>query len=188
MRVRNGQQVKAGDALGLVGLSGETQFPHLHINVMKGDVHLDPFSSTASTTACDASAANGAPQLWAPPVAYQPTSLINDGVTPDEPAPTQALDLPPTPAMFPASSPTLTYWVQLLNVKAGDILKLTITRPDGHVMGKLHSMRETQAQFFSAVLMKGNGGSIAPGTYQLHVTLTRDGKALVNAGRSITVQ
>src|SRR3546814_12605893 len=45
LAVRVGQRVARGDKLGLVGLSGNTDFPHLHFAVTRGNVLLDPFRS-----------------------------------------------------------------------------------------------------------------------------------------------
>src|SRR3546814_7279083 len=42
--VRAGQRVARGDRLGLVGLSGNTDFPHLHFAVTLGNRLLDPRS------------------------------------------------------------------------------------------------------------------------------------------------
>jgi murein DD-endopeptidase MepM/ murein hydrolase activator NlpD len=42
LKVRNGQRVKRGDILGLVGNTGLSAGPHLHYEVHKGDVTVDP--------------------------------------------------------------------------------------------------------------------------------------------------
>ena len=41
--VRRGDMVRAGERLGAVGLSGRTEFPHLHISVEKSGKVIDPF-------------------------------------------------------------------------------------------------------------------------------------------------
>ena len=41
--VRTGQTIKKGYAVGLVGLSGFTDFPHLHISLRKNTNEIDPF-------------------------------------------------------------------------------------------------------------------------------------------------
>ena len=43
MAVKLGDTVVAGQRLGLVGLSGMTEFPHLHFEVAKGGAVVDPF-------------------------------------------------------------------------------------------------------------------------------------------------
>ncbi len=61
VRVIRGQAVKAGDALGKVGESGDAAFPHLHLNVIKDGTKVDPFAFGAPPGACRAGAS-----LWAP--------------------------------------------------------------------------------------------------------------------------
>ena len=50
--VEPGQQVKRGDVLGRVGLSGQTEFPHLHITVRRGGTVVDPFAIGARPGTC----------------------------------------------------------------------------------------------------------------------------------------
>ncbi|MGR3678397.1 MAG: M23 family metallopeptidase, partial [Paracoccaceae bacterium] len=42
--VTKGQRIEAGTELGHVGLSGRTQFPHLHFSVRKDGKSIDPFA------------------------------------------------------------------------------------------------------------------------------------------------
>ena len=44
LRVRPGERVSAGAVLGQVGLSGDTEFPHLHLTVRKDGRVVDPFA------------------------------------------------------------------------------------------------------------------------------------------------
>src|SRR3546814_6955408 len=62
LAVRVGQRVARGDKLGLVGLSGNTDFPHLHFAVTRGNVLLDPFTGQQPTAACGAAPGS----LWSP--------------------------------------------------------------------------------------------------------------------------
>lgn len=50
--VRPGQRVAAGEPLGLVGLSGQTEFPHLHLAVRHNGVARDPFTGAALADGC----------------------------------------------------------------------------------------------------------------------------------------
>ena len=42
IEVTNGQKVKAGDEIGLIGATGRVTGPHLHLDVIVGDVQVDP--------------------------------------------------------------------------------------------------------------------------------------------------
>ncbi len=60
--VAKGQTVTAGQPLGLVGLSGLSEFPHLHFQVDKDGVPTDPFIGEARTSASECGL--GEHQLW----------------------------------------------------------------------------------------------------------------------------
>lgn len=53
VRVKSGEIVQKGDVLGLVGLSGFTQFPHVHLSVRKNGNVLDPFTGRMPEDGCD---------------------------------------------------------------------------------------------------------------------------------------
>ena len=52
--VKVGDTVQVGDVLGKIGLSGRTQFPHVHVSVRHNRNHIDPFAPTGRLT-CNAS-------------------------------------------------------------------------------------------------------------------------------------
>ena len=52
LRVQPGQTVEAGQPLGLVGLSGLTEYPHLHFTVRHRGRIADPFANGAPAGAC----------------------------------------------------------------------------------------------------------------------------------------
>ena len=143
VRVRPGQMVTAGESIGLVGLSGNTEFPHLHFSIRHRGVVMDPFAATASTTPCDAGTAPG--RLWAPPTAlllgYEPTAVISAGLASDVP-PAAVVRRDPPPALHGADLP-LILWVDALGVKAGDRQEFSILGPDRRLV---HSQSSEVAQ------------------------------------------
>lgn len=80
LTVRSGDQVAAGDKIGLVGLSGRTQHPHVHLSVMKDGERIDPYTGgTAGAHACGDTGGS----LWSAETArdfpYR-TGLIRDAI------------------------------------------------------------------------------------------------------------
>ena len=73
------QTVQMGQKLGLVGLSGLTEFPHVHFQVQFGNRVIDPFVGLVTHTGCEV----GKNALWRPEVltqlTYQPTRLLQSG-------------------------------------------------------------------------------------------------------------
>ncbi|WP_245316394.1 M23 family metallopeptidase [Chelatococcus daeguensis] len=59
LRLKPGEMVKAGQPVGRVGLSGLSQYPHVHFTVRHGGRIIDPFAHDASPGSCGAGAS-----LW----------------------------------------------------------------------------------------------------------------------------
>jgi Peptidase family M23 len=78
LTVQPGQKVSAGTPLGRVGLSGATQFPHLHFTVRYHGEVVDPFAFAAPADSCG----GGMPlwrQAWRAALAYRARSVLNAG-------------------------------------------------------------------------------------------------------------
>jgi len=77
--VKAQQVVKAGQRLGLVGMSGLTEFPHVHFQVQFGKRIIDPFVGLATHTNCGV----GKKMIWHPDALakldYRPTMLLRTG-------------------------------------------------------------------------------------------------------------
>ena len=181
--VKAGDRVEAGTVLGRVGLSGNTVFPHVHIAVRKDGVEVDPFAP-------DATAVCGAPpaaDLWAGDIAYDGFGFLDAGFSdavPDYAA--IRAGLPPR-ATFPADAPALVVWAYFFGARAGDVLTLSITGPEGEVIRQEITLERTQAQAFRATGRKARGVWPA-GEYRGEAVLVRDGVELERTGLSIAVE
>ncbi len=136
VRVRPGQRVQQGDVLGLVGLSGQTAFPHLHFQVTRGEEVIDPFVGLSRKTSCG----EGDWPLWdgatLSSLPYHPTAIYNAGFAPTEPnrddmgkGAYRIYDTQP----FPANAQALVVWVEMFRVRPGDQLVLTVYGPNKQV-------------------------------------------------------
>lgn len=188
--VRTGQMVKAGDVIGNIGLSGQTEFPHLHLGVWKDGVKIDPFTGGPITATCDASLATNTPRgLWATPVTYQPSALLNDGFAIAAPDAKTIRDTPTTLDSIAGNAPALLYYVDVMNLRAGDVLNLAITAPDGSVLAaKSTTLDKAKASYFAFIGKKNSSGTFAAGNYTARVTLMRGGEKPVAATRMIAVK
>jgi hypothetical protein len=190
IRVHTGDHVKAGDTLGLIGLSGQTEFPHVHISVWKDSAIIDPFDNLPMATAC--SSAAPAAQLWAPPVAYQPTNLLGDGfvteMPPEKPLRDSMRDTPVSVTEANIHARMLTYWVDAMGLRGGDVLAMSITAPDGKpLVEKNLTLDRAQAVYFTYI-GKRNRAELAPGNYHAHFTLTREGAVLLKSQHTLEVK
>jgi len=126
--VRPGQAVSAGEALGLVGESGDAAFPHLHLSVRHGAEKIDPFASGAPANACGSGAA-----LWtqkaAQALAYRSPELINWGFAD---GPLSMDDIEEGRARQPGlASAAAVAFVRAIGLLQGDVLELDIAGPAG---------------------------------------------------------
>ena len=188
INVQVGDHVQAGQVLGQVGLSGDTEFPHLHLTVRHGSSVLDPFTSGPMSTACAVTdPAHPLPQLWAKPQPYLATALLNDGFSDDVPAPHTD---PIRAERVAATAPALLYWVQIMGPEAGDNLTLRLRAPDGHVLAEQQQIVDHAMALYSAFVGKRNHGTLPPGTYSTELTLTRHGHAepIVTQQRTLIIQ
>ncbi|MBK8543526.1 MAG: M23 family metallopeptidase [Caulobacteraceae bacterium] len=90
IRVRAGDRVTAGQAVGLIGLSGRTEFTHVHMALRRNNETLDPLTGGALGAArCGASIAAGA--HWSPPRARLSPIAAPNGSRLDSPVPPRPL-------------------------------------------------------------------------------------------------
>ena len=110
--VTQGQPVARGALLGLVGSSGMSSWPHLHFEVRRDGVSVEPFAGECSPVE----------SLWASQLAYQDAFMVTDAGLTDQPT-TQALLLerPPTISAFPLDAASFRFWIQLANQRPATI-------------------------------------------------------------------
>lgn len=172
--VRKGDKVSAGDALGEVGLSGKTEFPHLHLSVRRDGAVVDPFAPDG-TASCGATAQQ---TLWAEPPTYRPGGVLGAGFSthiPDYGAiKNGAADLAP----LAADAPALVFWAYAFGGRAGDKLELSVSGPGGELLSHSEALKRDQAQFFRAAGRRLRGGYWPAGHYTAQARLLRNGQEI----------
>lgn len=150
LQVASGDRVAAGQPLGQIGLSGATQFPHLHLSVRQNGAVIDPFAPEAIVSDADSCGAQQGVTLWADPPAYEPGGLIALGFSDSVPG-YAAVKAGTADKALAAESPALVLWAYAFGTRAGDQLALKITAPDGGlVFETVADLDKTQAQMFRA--------------------------------------
>lgn len=136
LSVREGQQVAAGQALGQIGLSGLTEFPHLHFQIMRGETPVDPYTGLDFEGGCGLEGES----LWAPAAAdalrYPRTLLLRLGFS------DMVLNKPAVEYMLfkrdgvPAASRALILHAHLTGLLEGDRAEVRIFAPDGSLFAQ----------------------------------------------------
>ena len=173
--VRPGQQVQSGEALGLIGLSGNSTFPHLDFTVRHDGRIVDPFGGGPSP-AC---AATGE-RLWtaaaAKQLAYLPGAVLLAGFAAQIPERRAVRRGAHRAREFSTLAPVLVFWVDMFGLAAGDIERFRILAPDGTVVVEREQRIDKAAhQHFQTIgQLRPDSGAWPPGTYRGEYLLFRD--------------
>jgi hypothetical protein len=173
VRVKPGQRVRSATPLGYVGLSGDTEFPHVHLTVRKDGRVIDPFAYGATPGSC-----GGGRMLWRDRIVYQSGQVLVAGfatraITMAEAQSDGAAQQPhPT-----RNGPALVAFVQAIGLEKGDVQRLEVVGPDARtiVASDAAPLDHDKAQAIVDVGRKTPAGGWAPGVYQANYTVHRDG-------------
>jgi len=130
--VKVGDTVAAGAPLARVGLSGDTEFPHLHFTVRQNGQIIDPFAPDARA-ACGPQAG-----LWrrdaAVKMSYRAGAVLNAGFT--DAAVTMAQVEAGGLRAVTSASPMLVAYARGIALLPGDEVELELKGPDGATLAK----------------------------------------------------
>ena len=173
-RLRPGDAVRANQEVGLVGQSGNAEFPHLHFTLRRDGVTVDPFAPRLRAGHCVLSEAN---PFWEDPVLYHPGGIIGIGFADHVPTFDQIKQGLPPPSLT-SHAPALVVWAHVFGAQAGDALVFGITGPQGEVLADRVALERTQARLFRAVGRKLRANAWPEGTYTGTVRMMRGAKVL----------
>ncbi|MEM8791654.1 MAG: M23 family metallopeptidase [Pseudomonadota bacterium] len=178
--VKDGDQVAAGAVLGLIGLSGRTQFPHLHLTVRRQDDVIDPFIAEPMDSTCRADQQDAAP-LWSAEsgVTFQPGGVLSVGILPRLPGYEEIQATSPHEPELDPFSDALVVWGHFFGIEQADRLNLILTDPTGQVIAEeSYEMPRNRAVQFRAVGRKRSGAEWPQGTYTGQINLLRGGEVI----------
>ena len=174
VRVRPGQAVQEGAPIGLVGLSGNTEFPHLHFALRLDGRTIDPFLGAAPQPQC-----GGAERpLWRSDagVRYEPAAITGAGFSsgvPDIDAIRRGERDDPA---IGADAAALVLWVDMLGVRSGDRLRFRISAPDGRLLFEHdETIERTQARRFVYAGTRRTAPAWSAGEYRGTIEFAREG-------------
>lgn len=175
LRVKVGDLVVAGQPIARVGLSGNTEYPHLHLTTRQAGRIVDPFAPVAVRCNAQAAPSEG---LWEQATArmlvYRRGAVLNTGFAA---APISAEELEAgwyAPAN--AASPMLVAFVRAINLEAGDVQALVLKDTSGRVLAQsiLPPLDRAKAQHMMYVGRRSPQGWTS-GEYTATYTVSRGG-------------
>ncbi|MDO8410607.1 MAG: M23 family metallopeptidase [Phenylobacterium sp.] len=167
-------KVRAGQPIARIGLSGQTEYPHLHFTLRKDGQVVDPFAP-AGGEVCEAKGA-----LWSADLvealAYKAGAVLNTGFSSGAVSMESIEDagLPPASAHAPA----LVAYVRAIGLEAGDVQRLKVTGPDGTPLAEttIDPLDGPKAQYMLYAGRRTPPEGWAPGTYTAEYWVERGGK------------
>jgi hypothetical protein len=171
--VRAGDRIAAGTRLGLVGLSGQTEFAHLHFELRHDGRTVDPFDAE-SRADCGAAAQS----LWdgrtRSLLTYAASGVLSAGVAGGAPVLTERDVDPRKTRAFDAAAGAVVFWVHVYGTQAGDVEELRLVGPSGAVLAQRRARVErTQAQRLVYVGKRRPAGEWPAGDYRGEYVLYR---------------
>ena len=179
VRVKIGDTVSAGTPLAKVGLSGKTEFPHLHFTVRHAGKVVDPFAPDASNpAACGAQAA-----LWTAAasrqMSYKAGAILNAGFAG---APVTMQDVETGGIAGPGSgSAYVVAYARAIELELGDTLEIVMTGPGGAALASATTqpLDHDKAQYISFVGKKRPASGWARGVYTAQIRVHRKGAVVL---------
>ncbi len=188
--VKEGDQVTAGQPLGMVGLSGLTSFPHVHFMVKYNDKALDPFTGLKQDPACG----DTSETLWMPEalaeLQYIRTAMLVGGFADLVPNEEDATNGRYDQTMLRADGEAIVFWYQIMGANKGDTETVQVTAPDGRVVVEREKVyQKNRVLVFDFIGDKLGGDRLAPGLYRAEYRLVRnvDGAEQTILGRTFEI-
>lgn len=175
--VKKGDAVKQGQMLGLIGLSGSAEFPHVHLQVVQGGTVRDPFTGDAMETACGDITEK---TLWSPEakrqLAYPAGGFLAGGFTSATPNLSGIVKGQFQETTIAPNAPAIIFWAESFGLRMGDIIAMKLTGPDDEVIAEQDTVQAKDQAVSFQLIGKKNRATLAPGTYRGEYTVTRPGR------------
>lgn len=182
--VHPGWKVETGTILGQVGLSGNSEFPHMHFSVRYHGQVVDPFMPTPHWAGGDKLS------LWEPAVdkqlTYRPTGLLSAGFATEIPSRDKAEVGEYLSTTLSRDSPSIAFWIVMFGLRKDDIVEMYLSNTHGEMMNERQKVDTNNAMLF-AFIGKNRSEKIWPaGVYTGRVVLYRDVNVVIEETRSIS--
>jgi hypothetical protein len=180
LMVKPGEAVKAGQKLGRIGLSGMTEYPHLHFTVRHQGNTVDPFAYNESGTAACGKGTSLWDQSLRSALGYHDRSVLNTGFAAEavsmDAIENESIDPPSS-----AQSPAIVAYVRAIGLKTGDKQGLVLRGPKGQVLAenRTEPLDRPKAQTMLFAGRKQPAGGWERGRYQATYTVELDGRQVL---------
>jgi len=186
--VRKGETVRAGQPLGLIGMSGNTAFPHVHLSVARDGTPVDPYTGTSMQDACGGEAQ----PLWsaaaAEKLSYVDSGILGAGFADRKLTGEELQNGEHHPSVLPAGKPILLFWAEFFGLEKDDAVYLALRDPQGKTEAEMDVVmpRSRAVQHYQVGKRKAQGWP--QGRYEGVVRVQRDGKTIIEKTYDLQVR
>ncbi len=171
--VRTGQNVKQGQILGAVGMSGTAEWPRLSMTLTRNGMVFDPFSGRTTLEGCEAASQ----PLWVgginPP--YEPAHVTRIGFSTGFPSDTSIMNGSKGIEVAATNTRRLSLWGMLMNTITGDRVHLKIETPNERILKEEMITIEQDSKYFPLYFTATRNNMLwEQGLYRGTITLTRN--------------
>lgn len=186
--VREGDRVEAGARLGLIGMSGEANFPHVHLSVRRGREKIDPFTGVSEKQACGTG--QDAP-MWRADLrdalAYQPVAIAAVGLADRVPKHEEIVSGTADDRPLTSGAPGMVGYLLAYNLRQGDRVAIRITGPDGKIVAEpSYPVEQDSPRSTRSGGRRAPEGGWPAGTYTVEAAVERGGERWA-ASRAVEV-
>ena len=182
VRVTPGQRVLKGQVLGEVGLSGLTNYPHLHLTITQGAHVIDPFAPTA-TNACSETLET----LWLETPTYSDAGLFTVGISDAVPELDAVQSGAARRETLSPRDPMVLY-AHAFHGNRLDRIEMTLAGPDGVVFEHTARLDEDRPQAMRAYGKRAPSTGWDKGAYRGYARLMRGDTILAVRHADVTVE
>lgn len=177
--VAKGAEVKRGQTIGRVGLSGMTEFPHLHLALRRNGKPVDPYAPDGPSSSC-----GDVENAWAP--AAQAAMRVDAPLTlnagfADGPVTGADIESDAISARKPGPDPAaLVAYARVIGLGRGDAVRVTLNGPDGREIARNEAPKadRPKAQWSLFVGRKRPPEGWLAGRYRAVTEIIRNGATL----------
>lgn len=188
LRVKAGDEVRMGQSLGQVGLSGKTEFPHVHLTVRRHGEIVDPFAFGASAGSC-----GGGAMLWTAALrealSYRAPAVLNSGFA-NGPVTMEQVEAGDYAGLRPGKEATaLIAFVRAIGLRRADAQRLSITAPDGATFVEQVEapLERDKAQFLLFAGKRRPADGFKSGRYRADYSVSREGRIVLQRSFEVSL-